>query len=387
MKKFFWLVFFIQPFLSCSQTSLNTYCSKTEQNDAAKLADIETAVFNKTVSYDSLELKLNKIISHVPTDYVNEFNFNGKKYIKFWSEMEQNTYLEKVKKPVEYLQNVYPYACYLLAVIKIEQGDLNKAGEILDKGLALESNQPNLLNEYGFLHTQIGITNKDTNSFHTAISYYKKTITTRLYSTNQQKATALRGIGYNLFELKNYEKSKEFYLASLSLEESDVARNEIVLINNILSGDSQKVYYNGSNIDKEKAFTSLEYLTSVEEKLPKRISDSMPDGYVYIWSKASIYLIQGSQVFREEDYFNYPKLEWNIDQVDAGTHQIVHYLKGITSDHYIETLNNETAEQLLLTYHFKKINSRKLSADIYKIQFEHVMDGRKIALFFKFRNK
>ena len=48
MKKFFWVIFLLHPFLLYSQSSLNQFYSKTEQNDASEMADIEFAVFNKT---------------------------------------------------------------------------------------------------------------------------------------------------------------------------------------------------------------------------------------------------------------------------------------------------------------------------------------------------
>lgn len=58
-------------------------------------------------------------------------------YIKFWDEAEYLSYNAILGKPVIMLQNVYPFAHYLLAIIQIERGLFEKALSTLNKGLGL----------------------------------------------------------------------------------------------------------------------------------------------------------------------------------------------------------------------------------------------------------
>ena len=104
-----------------------------------------------------------------------------------------------------------------------------------------------------------------------------------------------------------------------------------------------------------------------------------------MWSKASLYLSGGSESFRNEDYFKYPLKEWDIDQIDAGVIQIVQFLKGVSSEYYIELNSITNVEQLMLTFHFVKQSDKKLNDNIFEITFEHKMDKDKIILFFKLK--
>jgi hypothetical protein len=47
----------------------------------------------------------------------------------------------------------------------------------------------------------------------------------------------------------------------------------------------------------------------------------------------------------------------------------------------------DDAKNLLMTFHFKMINSEILQSEnpIFKIRFEHIKDKRKITIYFKFK--
>ncbi len=316
---------FISKAQSLQEFDLPQY-SIIEQNHSKSIKEIESKLFGSNPNFDNLTTQLDGIIADIPSDYSNSFEYKDNKYHKFWNIEEYEKYKEVTKTPVVSLQNVYPYACYLLSVIKIERGQLNDALSILELGLNLESNQPNLLNELGLLYTHYGATTKDTSYINHSNELFKIAFSSREYNTDGQKARSLRGIGYNLIELKDYENSKFIYEKSLEFEESKLARSEIKLINDQLTGKSTRIYPKGSNLDKSDKVSSFEYYKEQEDKLPLSVKKKIPNKYVYLWSKASLYLSQGSEIFRKDDYFNYPLKEWDIDQIDAGVIQIVQFL-------------------------------------------------------------
>jgi tetratricopeptide (TPR) repeat protein len=388
MKKILFLIIAILPFLSNAQNmmknSSNEY-SENEQKSALLINTIEKKLFGSNPNFDSLSIQLESIISNKPANYVNTFEKNGQIFIKFWNEAEYDKYMEIEKLPVVRIQNVYPYACYLLAIIKIERGLFEDAFSVLKFGLELEPNQPTLINELAFLYTEIASTTKDTSFFNQSNLLFQKAFSSRTYNTNSQKARSLRGIGYNLIELGDFKNSLINYEKSLEYEESKTARNEINLIKDKLSNESINIYSKGTNLDKSEKVYSLEYFIEQENKLPNSIKEKIPNKYVYLWSKASLYLSGGSESFRNEDYFKYPLKEWDIDQIDAGVIQIVQFLKGVSPEYYIELNSITNVEQLMLTFHFVKQSDKKLNDNIFEITFEHKMDKDKIILFFKLK--
>jgi tetratricopeptide (TPR) repeat protein len=360
--------------------------SLEEQETASIIKEIENNLFRPNPNFDSLSAQLENIISKTPLKYVNSFEKKGIKYIKFWNEAEYEQYKNVAGTSVVKLQNVYPYAHYLLAIIKIERGLFKDAASVLNAGLKLEPDQPNLINELAFLYTIIGEATKDTSFFHQSNYLFEQAISSRTYNANYQKARSLRGIGYNLIELKNYAYSLKFYEKSLEYEESKNARNEIKHIKDKLSDETTNIYSKGTNLNKSDKVNSFEYFKELESKLPQSIKEKMSNNYVYLWSKASIYLSSGSESFRKEDYFNYPLKEWDISQIDAGVYQIVHYLKGVSSDYFIELNNQKNVEHLMLTFHFVKQSKNVIGENIFEITFEHKMSKEKITLFFKLKN-
>lgn len=388
MKKILFLIITISPLLTNAQNmmknSTNEY-SEDEQKAAFLINEIEKKLFGSNPNFDSLSIQLESIISKTPSDYVNTFEKNEQIFIKFWDEAEYDKFNETEKFPVVRIQNVYPHACYLLAIIKLERGHFEDALSLLKFGIELEPNQPNLINELALLYTTIGSTTKDTSFFNQSNLLFQKAFSSRTYNTNRQKARSLRGIGYNLIELGDLENSLKNYERSLEFEESKTARNEIRLIKDKLSNESINIYSKGTNLDKSEKVYSLEYFTEQENKLAKSIKEKIPNNYVYLWSKASLYLSSGSESFRNEDYFKYPLKEWEIEQIDAGVIQIVQFLKGISPEYYIELNSITNVEQLMLTFHFVRQSEKKLFDNIFEINFEHKMDKDKITLFFKLK--
>jgi hypothetical protein len=95
----------------------------------------------------------------------------------------------------------------------------------------------------------------------------------------------------------------------------------------------------------------------------------------------------GPENYSLDDYFNYPKLEWDKDEIISGAFQLATLFKGGTELNPIILNSIDDAKNLLMTFHFKMINSEILQSEnpIFKIRFEHIKDKRKITIYFKFK--
>lgn len=358
-----------------------------EINAANKVLDIQYKLFNENPDWDSIIVELQNILANVPNDYFNSFSEKGLEYVKFWDESEYNQYVAVEKKRVIWLQNAYPLAYYLLAVIQIERGLFDDAYITLNKGIELEPDNPTLLSELGLLFSSIASVTQDEKHIRTSSSYFEKAFDSRAYNTNSQKARSLRGIGYNLIELNDYDGAKKIYEASLTWEDSKIAKEELKVINDKLSDKSINVSTAGSNLNSGENTYTFKYFTEQENKLPKEIKEKMPNKYVYIWSKASLFLFNGEDNFRKDDYFHYPLTEWDSNQLKSGVTQIVHFLKGIDSNYYISLESLVDIKNLLLTFHFSIVEKKEIrnnkKENILQVKFKHIMDEDTITLFFK----
>ena len=116
-----------------------------------------------------------------------------------------------------------------------------------------------------------------------------------------------------------------------------------------------------------------------------KYTDESP--FVYIVSKASRLYYAGPENYSLDDYFNYPKPEWDKDEIISGAFQLATLFKGGTELNPIILNSIDDAKNLLMTFHFKKINSEILQSEnpIFKIRFEHIKDKSQITIYFKFK--
>lgn len=388
MKKVFLILSIILPFLGFSQKSksdLPNY-SKLEMENSLKILDIEEKIFGKNPDFNSLEKQLLTIVKQTPQGYSNSFPFKSTVFVKFWSNTEFESYKKNVNKQVEYLQNVYPYAHFLLGVIYIERGQFEDAESILKKGLILEKDQPVLINELAYLNQVLFSVTKEKKNLEESSKLFEKALNSRVYNTNAQKARSLRGMGYNEFEIQNYSKAISYYEKSLEFEESPVARKEIQLLNEKLSGVESNVYNAGSNLRNKKQINSYAYFAEEEKKINEKFNVKIPSYYVYLWSKAADYLMMGSEKFREQDYFKFPMKTWNINQIDAASEQVVHFLKGVAPEHAIKIRSMEEVYQFMATYHFEFDSEQIVGNQVHQIKFIHKVDKESLTLFFILEN-
>ncbi len=364
--------------------------SETEKLDAKRIVEIDKSMQSSNINWDKTYNDLLIIYDHIPVEgYLNSFEKDGKLYYKFWDYDEFMSYCNTLKgKDIEliWIGNAYPRCCYMLAIICIERGEFEDALRFLYKGLELEPDHPLLMSEMGLLFGQIGSSTSDKELFHNAITCYENAYKSRPFNTDSQKARALRGTGYILIELGEFELAKAFYESSLTFDESELARNELDVIKKHLSGASGKIYRTGSNLIETKKVPSFEFYAEIKNMLPQKLQDCIPDKYYLIWSEASVLLCQECGEYPGSDLSGYTPAEWDDLSIIEILDQIVYYLKGITPDHYIETDSIESAQILLLTFDFElneinPIKNRKKEV-IQEIMFKHKVDNEEIKLYF-----
>ena len=109
--------------------------------------------------------------------------------------------------------------------------------------------------------------------------------------------------------------------------------------------------------------------------------------FVYINSKASRLYYAGPENYSLDDYLNYPKPEWDKNEIISGAFQLATLFKGGTELNPIILNSIDDAKNLLMTFHFKMINSEISNSGnhITKIRFEHIKDESQITIYFKFK--
>jgi len=180
-------------------------------------------------------LILEEILSHLPFNYQYRKVTDNAEYIEFWDKEEFLEYVKYIKnsnseREIYWIANIFPKACYLIAIALMENGNLNDAEKYLIKGLSLESDQPLLLCEMGMLNLFKAKFYNDINYHKEAIKYYYKAFHCRPYITKGLKARALRGIGFSEIELNNYDEAEKCFKESLEYEQNKIALNEILYI-------------------------------------------------------------------------------------------------------------------------------------------------------------
>jgi uncharacterized protein (TIGR02145 family) len=97
-----------------------------------------------------------------------------------------------------------------------------------------------------------------------------------------------------------------------------------------------------------------------------------PLGYIY--SKATLLYYCGPYIYRINHDLGYPSVEWNLDDLIAGTEQIVTQFRGGSEFNPIVLKSIDDARKLFLTFGFEIANTFKLEneVNITKIIFKHL---------------
>lgn len=198
-----------------------------EYQDAQRTLEINELLNDLSVR-EQLISELNQMLARTPADYCHSFEENGVLHIKFWDAEEFANFCEVIrpKQNVVWLQNAYARCAYFLTFIHLEQGNLKEALTAAQKGLELEPDNPELLNEVGMIYATPG----KEQDLQNAMASYHRAFKAREYNTGAQYAHALRGMGFCSIERGEFENAKKFYELSLKFDESINAYRQLAMI-------------------------------------------------------------------------------------------------------------------------------------------------------------
>jgi hypothetical protein len=131
----------------------------------------------------------------------------------------------------------------------------------------------------------------------------------------------------------------------------------------------------------KKQYNNLSELYKTFNDNVKIIADK--NRFPYIYTKASIYLKSGAEIYRKNDFYKMPDKSWDDEEmamITVGCQQIIQG-KGLTEDNPFTALGVTGFYKLFTTFHFesksritkrKKLDGKTYFIDI--IDFEHVVD-------------
>lgn len=188
----------------------------------------------KRLDLEEVERLLRSVIANTPEHYVNEFDEDGKRYIKFWDRAEFMAYSMR-QSPTEAAQiirlgNAYPRAHFYMAYVSIERQQPQEAIQWLDAGMKLEPAQPHFRTEKANALSMLG-------RHAEALSMYDTLLEDGTVLTPSIRAHALRGRGFQLIELARLDEAEQSFLESLAHDpENPRAQGELEYIHHLRSG-------------------------------------------------------------------------------------------------------------------------------------------------------
>ena len=121
----------------------------------------------------------------------------------------------------EWIPPSYSHAYYLLAYAEEGLGDLAAAMDALDRGLKLEPDHPLLIAEEAYVY-------QVRRQYVQALKLYSQAADVRIWAPDDQLAHALRGQGYCLTEMGQFDAAEAAYRKSLELQPGNLtAINEL----------------------------------------------------------------------------------------------------------------------------------------------------------------
>jgi tetratricopeptide (TPR) repeat protein len=341
-----------------------------EVQDTEKIDHVSELVFkegnNRSKLIEALSI-LDEVIKNVPNNY-------GKRLTKqrhFWSKSEYEEYIAKTGESVEFIMDVYTKVFYYYAVINIELCNFDEAEKYLLRGLKFVPDSPILLNEMGMLYQSKQKISQDNKDFDTAIKYYMKAVDSD-FCPSEYLARAFRGIGFCLIELGDLDMAEDIFNKSIEIYDTETARRELNYINDLRKGE--RIQQGISNVIGAAQITTFAYLHEKFDKMPKKWNEiAANNSYAYIFSKAAKVVSEGTNKYREEDYFHYPLKTWNEEKILSGCRQIVYECKGLTAETCFKNLTEEEFKNLLQLFHFNTVSIEKINEEIIKGSFVHKM--------------
>jgi hypothetical protein len=163
----------------------------------------------------------------------------------------------------------------------------------------------------------------------------------------------------------------------------------IIFFNMYAKGPAEKKAVEGLHmIDefrKPQSWQTLHYCQEVIKKhLPDYTDMATPEFY-YLHTKAGYLLSQGPYIYARFDFFNMPYCDWDLNTIKNCAEQLVHSAKGLLPSYPLFVNSIETAQNFMSTFHFESDTSDIKTSDsgLFSIKATHMMDDRKIELYFK----
>ena len=99
--------------------------------------------------------------------------------------------------------------------------------------------------------------------------------------------------------------------------------------------------------------------------------------WAYISFKAARFLVVGAEIYRKQDYFHYPLIEWNVEKLINGCKQIIYNCAGLpTFKTCFINLTEPEIINLFELFHFSKTEETQHKIrNTAKIQFCHKIDN------------
>jgi tetratricopeptide (TPR) repeat protein len=188
--------------------------SDQEDQDAQRV-DIALEAMEDS-DFSTAERVLLKVAQRAPGNYQSIVETADAIYVKSWgvddfSMMADRHTASGDPRPMLALRNAYPRACYYLAFLYIEQGQIAEAGKWLDVGLRLEPDDPRMLLERALVCSEVG-------DLSGATRLYEKVFGLGESAPVEYRAAALRALGWILADTGELDRAEMCFLESQSLE-------------------------------------------------------------------------------------------------------------------------------------------------------------------------
>ena len=110
--------------------------------------------------------------------------------------------------------------------------------------------------------------------------------------------------------------------------------------------------------------------------------------WTYFSYKAAIFLVVGPEIYRKDDYFQYPLPEWDSAIIKTGCEQIIYNCAGLASPQTcFEGLSESNIIMLFKMLHYtQKGDIEYKGNDIAEIHFCHIMNETPHSVYFKIQS-
>jgi len=366
--------------LVCSSVSCQNNYLKMEMADANKLFEINSLIFNER-NYDKALSELDLIRKNVPDNYSKIYSEQK----RFWDKVEYNEYIEVMNdSSIPFILDAYSKVFYFYAVIHIDRGNWELAESYLLEGLKHTPNEPHLLCEMGMLYQSKYQSNLNSEDIKTSCAYFINAIEESSFCSSKMTARALRGLGFNFIEIGEFDSAEMAFISSLDYDEHPYAHEELKYIKELRKKNDLRLPISTSNTNSgDIDITSYKYLYEQTEKLPEEIKNiARENHFAYIFSKAALFIKNGAEQYRVNDYYNYPLKSWNEEKLILGCNQIVYNTRGLSPELCLENMTKKEFENLFNLFHFEISGLEKTQySGIVKGIFKHKVEGYTIIMY------